>query len=146
MKLILKKLLLTTAASIKGSSINANSSLDKKENKLVEQFLTWNNQLCIAIFYTADKFCEFLWQRYISVYFFVFIWWPLLPQSCWSWKRFSSREQIDEVKSRGNFDYVFLGKFCAHIFLHTGWIKRALQWNPPRCLSLCVFSMPSLIT
>lgn len=60
MKLILKKLLLTTAASIKGSSINTNSSLDKKENKLVEQFLTWNNQLCIAIFYTADKFCEFL--------------------------------------------------------------------------------------
>ena len=59
MKLILKKLLLTTAASIKGS-INTNSSLDKKENKLVEQFLTWNNQLCIAIFYTADKFCEFL--------------------------------------------------------------------------------------
>lgn len=57
MKLILK---LTTAASIKGSSINTNSSLDKKENKLVEQFLTWNNQLCIAIFYTADKFCEFL--------------------------------------------------------------------------------------
>ena len=50
MKLILKKLLLTTAASIKGSSINANSSLDKKENKLVEQFLTWNNQLCVAIF------------------------------------------------------------------------------------------------
>ena len=43
MKLILKKLLLTTAASIKGSSINTNSSLDKKENKLVEQFLTWNN-------------------------------------------------------------------------------------------------------
>ena len=111
MKLIKKKLLLTTAASIKGSSINTNSSLDKKENKLVEQFLTWNNQLCIAIFYTADKFCEFLWQRYISVYFFVFIWWPLLLQSCWSWKRFSSREQIDEVKSRGNFDYVFLGKF-----------------------------------
>lgn len=70
MKLILKKLLLTTAASIKGSSINTNSSLDKKENKLVEQFLTWNNQLCIAIFYTADKFCEILWQRYISVYFF----------------------------------------------------------------------------
>lgn len=93
----LKKLLLTTAASIKGS-INTNSSLDKKENKLVEQFLTWNNQLCIAIFYTADKFCEFLWQRYISVNFFVFIWWPLLPQSCWSWKRFSSREQIEEVK------------------------------------------------
>ena len=59
MKLIKKKLLLTTAASIKGSSINTNSSLDKKENKLVEQFLTWNNQLCIAIFYTADKFCEF---------------------------------------------------------------------------------------